>query len=72
MPNIEELLSRTSSKKSEEKEGEIWITKLDFDYANGQPKLDEDTKNLCIFTVTGGEFTGYNRFLRALKDLRIS
>ena len=38
-------------------EGEIWITKLEFDYAYSQIKLDEKTRNLCIFTVTG-EFTG--------------
>ena len=42
---------------------------LDFDYAYGQIKLDEDTKNLCIITVTGGEFTGYYRFLNCFYGL---
>ena len=69
MPNMEELLSRISRKISEEQEGEIWITKLDFDYAYGQIKLDDQTKNLCIFTVTGGEFTGYYRFLKGFYGL---
>ena len=44
-------------------------TKLDFDYAYDQIKLDENTKNLCIFTVTGGEFTGYYRFLERFYGL---
>ena len=69
MPNMEELISRISRKISEEQEGEIWITKLDFDYAYGQIKLDDQTKNLCIFTVTGGEFTGYYRFLKGFFGL---
>ena len=69
MPNMEELISRISRKISEEQEGEIWITKLDFDYAYGQIKLNENTKILCIFTVTGGEFTGYYRFLKGFYGL---
>ena len=69
MPNMEELISRISRKISEEQEGEIWITKLYFDYAYGQIKLNENTKNLCVFTVTGGEFTGYYRFLKGFYGL---
>ena len=69
MPNMEELISRISRKISEEQEGEIWITKLDFDYAYGQIKVDNQTKNLCIFTVIGGEFTGYYRFLKGFYGL---
>ena len=42
---------------------------LDFDYAYGQIKLNENTRNLCIFTVTGGEFTGYYRFLKGFYGL---
>ena len=69
MPNMEELISRISRKISEETEGEITITKLDFDYAYRQLKLDDQTRNLCIFTVTGGEFTGYYRFLKGFYGL---
>ena len=64
MLNMEELISKISRKISEEKEGEIHITKLDFDYAYGQLRLDEQKRNLCIFTVTSGEFEGYYRFLK--------
>ena len=69
MPNMEELISRISRNISEEKEGEIHITKLDNDYAYGHLRLDEQTRNLCIFTVTGGEFTGYYRFLKGFFGL---
>ena len=69
MPNMEELISRISRKISEGEDGEVLATKLDFDYAYGQIKLDDDTKNLCIFTVTGGNFTGYYRFLKGFYGL---
>ena len=42
---------------------------MDFDYAYGQLKLDKQTKNLCIITITGGEFTGYYRFLKGFYGL---
>ena len=64
MPTMKEVISKTSRKISEGNEGEIWITKLDFDHAFGQNKLDEKTRNLCMFTITGGEFTGYYRSLK--------
>ena len=42
---------------------------MDFDFAYGQFKLDDETQNLCIFTITGGEFTGYYRFLKGFFGL---
>ena len=62
MPNMEELISRISRKISEGSDGEILARKHGFDYAYGQIKLDEIQKNLCKFTVTRGDFTGYYRF----------
>ena len=70
MPNMEELLSRISRKISEGTEGEILAAKLYLDYAYRQIKLDEKkTRNLCIFTVTGDEFTGNYRFLQGFHGL---
>ena len=46
-------MSPISRKISEGSDCKISATKFDFDYAYGQIKLDENTKNLCIFTVTG-------------------
>ena len=64
MPTLEEVVSRNSKKVSEGSDSEILATKLDFDYAYGQIKLDENTKNLCLLAVTGGDFTGHYRFLK--------
>ena len=64
MPNIEELISRISRKFADGPADEIWISKLDLDYAYGQLLLSREACNLCVFAVTGGNFTGYYRFLK--------
>ena len=69
MPNMEELISRISRQISAGEDGENPETKLDFAYAYGQIKLNEKTRNLCIFTVTDGEFTVYYRFLKGFYGL---
>ena len=56
MPIMEELIARISRKISEGTDGEILAKQLDFDYAYGQIKLDESTKNLCIFHRYGRRF----------------
>ena len=56
-------------KISEGEDGEILATKLDFDYAYRQTKLDEKTRKVCIFTLRGGEFTGHYRFLKEIYGL---
>ena len=71
MPIMEALTSRISRKISEEKDGEIRFTNLDFDYAYGNIIPYEATGNLCIFTVTGGEFTCYYRFLKGFYGLAV-
>ena len=68
MPNMEELISRILGKISEGKEFEILATKLNFDYANGQIKMDENTKNLCVFAVTGGDFTDWPIYQQFFKN----
>ena len=69
MPYTEELILRFSTKLSEGDDGETLATKLGFEYAYGQIKLDEKTRNLCIFTVKGREFTDYYRFLKRFYGL---
>ena len=66
---MEELISRISRKTSEGEDGDILGTKLDFDYAYGQIKLDEKTKKFYMLTVSGGEFTGSYRFLKGVYGL---
>ena len=69
MPNMEELISRISRKKADGTADEIWISKFDLDYAYGQLILSRAARNLCIFAVTGGNFTGYYRFLKGFYGL---
>ena len=69
MPNMEELISRISRKIADGPADEIWISKFDLDYAYGQLKLSKIAMDLCIFAVTGGNFTGYYRFLKGFYGL---
>ena len=72
LPIMQNIISRISRKISEGEDSKILATTLDFDYAYGQINLDEKTRNFCIFTVTGGEFTGYYRFLKDSMEWQIS
>ena len=69
MPNMEELISRTSRKTADAPADEIWISKFDLDYAYGQLKLSRRAMDLRIFVVTGGNFTGDYGFLKSLCGL---
>ena len=69
MPNMEELISRISRKIADRPADEIWISKFDLVYAYGQLILSREARNLCIFAVTGGNFTGYYRFLKGFYGL---
>ena len=69
MPNMEESISRISRKIADGPADEIWISKFDLDYAYGQLKLSRRAMDLCIFAVTGGNFTGYYRFLKGFYGL---
>ena len=57
MPNMEELTSRISIKMENGMSAETWISKFDLDYAYDQLQLSKQTMDLCIFAVTGGNFT---------------
>ena len=69
MPNMEELISRISRKIADGEADEIWISKFDLDYAYGQLPLSKNAMDLCIFAITGGNFTGYYRFLKGFYGL---
>ena len=69
MPNMEELKSRISGNTADGPADETWISKFDLDYAYSQLKLSKKTMDLCIFAVTGGNFTGYFRFLKSFYGL---
>ena len=44
MPNLEDLISRMALKISEARKGELFSTKVEFDYAYGQLKMDKKSK----------------------------
>ena len=52
---------------------EKWISKFDLVYAYGQLRLSKRAMDLCNFAVTGGNFTGFCRYLKCfygLADIR--
>ena len=68
MPNMEELISQISAKITQN-DGEIWMSKIDLDYAYGQAKLSAEASRHCVFSIIGGEFTGHYRFKKGFYGL---
>ena len=64
MPNIEELISKISAEVTRSIE-EIWMSKIDLDYAYGQAKLTVEAANHCVFSIIGGNFTSHYRFKKS-------
>ena len=61
MPNMEELISKVSAKITKS-DDEIWMSKIDLDYAYGQAKLSKEASKLCVFSIIGSNFMGHYRF----------
>ena len=53
MPNLEELLKQTSGEITRDRTVQLFISKIDLDYAYGQLKLSEETTRQCVFAITG-------------------
>ena len=68
MPNMEELISQSSAKITQS-DGEIWMSKIDLDYAYGQAKLSAEASRHCVFSIIGGESTGHYRFKKGFYGL---
>ena len=68
MPNMEELISKTSTKVTKSN-GEIWMSNIDLGYAYGQAKLSTEASRHCVFSIIGGDFTGYYRFKKGFYGL---
>ena len=68
MPNLEELISKISAKITKSN-GEIWMSKIDLDYAYGQAKLSTEASRHCVFSIIGGDFTGHYWFKKGLYSL---
>ena len=50
---------------------QIFLSKINLDYAYGQMKLSEETSRECVFALTGENFSGYYRFKKGFTDLPI-
>ena len=59
---MEELLNQISVETTRDRKLQLFISKIDLDYAYGQLKLSEETSRQCVFALTGGNFSGYYRF----------
>ena len=68
MPNMEELTNKISAKITKNN-GEIWMSKIDLDYAYGQAKLSPEASRHCVFSIIGGDFTGLYRFKKGFYGL---
>ena len=48
---------------------QLFISRIDLDYAYGQMKLAEETSRQCVIALTGGNFSGYYRFKKGFYGL---
>ena len=58
MPNMEELLNQISVEKTRNLAAQLFISKIDLDYAYGQMKLSKETNQKCLFAITAAKFSG--------------
>ena len=57
MPNMEELLNQISVEISRDRTLQLFMSKIDLDFAYGQMKLSEKTSRQCVFAITGAKFS---------------
>ena len=69
IPNMEVLLNQISVEITRDRTVQLFISKIDLDYAYGQMKLSEETSRQCVFALTGGNFSGYYRFKKGFYGL---
>ena len=69
MPNMKKLLNQISVEISRDRTLQLFMSKIDLDYAYGQMKLSEETSRQCVFAITGGKFSGYYRFKKGFYGL---
>ena len=71
MPNMEELLNQISVEITRDRTMQLFMSKIDLDYAYGQMKLSEETSRQCVFASTGGKFSGFADSKNGFTDLPI-
>ena len=71
MPNMEEFLNQISVGITRDRTVQLFMSKIDLDYAYGQMKLSEETSRQCVFALTGGNFSGYYRYKKGFYGLAV-
>ena len=69
MPNMEELLNQISVEITRDRTLQLFMSKIDLDYAYGQMKLSEETSRQCVFALSGRNFSGYYQFKKRFYGL---
>ena len=65
---MEELLNQISVEIPRDRKAQLFISKIDLDYAYGQMKLSKETSRQCVFAITGAKFSGYYQIKKGFRD----
>ena len=68
MSNMDELISKISAKITNG-DGEIWLSKIDMDYAYRQAKLSKEASKHYVFSLFGGDFAARYQFKKGFCGL---
>ena len=66
---MEELVNQISVEITRDCTAQLFLSKIDLNYAYGQMKLSDETRRQCVFALTGGNFSGYYRFKKGFHGL---
>ena len=69
MPNMEELFNQMSIEITRDRTLQLFISKIDLNYAYGQMKLSEETSRQSVFAITGAKFSEHYRFEKGFYGL---
>ena len=69
IPNMEELLNHISIEITRDRTMQLFISKIDLDYACGQIKLSEEISGQYVFALTGGKSAAIADSQKGFSDL---
>ena len=69
IPNMEALLCQISIEITPGRILQLFVSKIELEYAYGQMKLSNETSRQCVFAKTRGKFSRYYRFKKGFNGL---
>ena len=66
---MEEFLNQKLLEITGDGTAQLFIEKIDLDYAYGQKKLSKQTSRQCVFAIAGAKFSGYYQFRKVFYGL---